>query len=171
MRPGSTATINGGTFSGATAAINSEGDLTIHGGTFSTTSCNQTKDENGKSYWAYCIISSGTLYISDADVTGVQGGLAINNGYAVVDGGTYRTVGCEHDGDTAGVYSYYALYIAGEEGVVEAHINGGTYTAAYRSAVLAGNDNPGGDGGINAKATAYITGGTFNGGTAKDAKA
>lgn len=101
----------------------------------------------------------------------VQGGLAINNGYAVVDGGTYRTVGCEHDGDTAGVYSYYALYIAGEEGVVEAHINGGTYTAAYRSAVLAGNDNPGGDGGINAKATAYITGGTFNGGTAKDAKA
>lgn len=170
VRPGSTATINGGTFSGATAAINSEGDLTIHGGTFSTTSCNQTKDENGKSYWAYCIISSGTLYISDAHVTGVQGGLAINNGYAVVDGGTYRTVGCTHDKDgTEGLYSYYALYIAGEEGVVEAHINGGTYTAAYRSAVLAGNDNTGGDGGINAKATAYITGGTFNGGSAGQA--
>ncbi|HIX18884.1 MAG TPA: hypothetical protein H9860_11310 [Candidatus Gemmiger faecavium] len=170
VRPGSTATINGGTFSGATAAINSEGDLTIHGGTFSTTSCNQTKDENGKSYWAYCIISSGTLHITDAHVTGVQGALAINNGYAVVDGGTYRTVGCTHDKDgPEGLYSYYALYIAGEEGVVEAHINGGTYTAAYRSAVLAGNDNPGGDGGINAKATAYITGGTFNGGPAGEA--
>lgn len=167
VRPGSTATINGGTFSGATAAINSEGDLTINGGTFTTTSCNQTIDAQGVARWAYCIISSGTLYISDANVTGVQGGLAINNGYAVVDGGTYQTVGCTHDKDgTEGLYSYYALYIAGEEGEVEAHINGGTYNAIYRSAVLAGNDNTGGDGGINAKATAYITGGTFNGGPA-----
>ena len=170
VRPGSTATINGGTFSGATAAINSEGDLTIHGGTFTTTSCNQTKDENGKNYWAYCIISSGTLYISDADVTGVQGALAINSGYAVVDGGHYQTVGCEHDnGGTPGLYSFYALYIAGEEGDIEAHINGGTYTAVYRDAALVGNDNTGGDGGINAKATAYITGGTFTGGSAGNA--
>lgn len=170
VRPGSTATINGGDFSGATAAINSEGALTIHGGTFSTTSCNQTKDEDGVAHWAYCIISSGTLHITNARVTGVQGALAINNGYAVVDGGTYQTVSCTHDkGSTEGLYSYYALYIAGEEGEVEAHINGGTYTAAYRSAVLAGNDNPGGDGGIHAKATAYITGGTFNGGPAGEA--
>lgn len=169
VRPGSTATINGGTFSGATAAINSEGDLTIHGGTFSTTSCNQTINEAGEQCYAYCIISSGTLYISDADVTGVQGGLAINNGYAVVDGGTYQTVGCEHDKGTAGAYSFYALYIAGEKDKVEAHINGGTYKAVYRSAALVGNDNPGGDGGIRAKATAYITDGTFTGGSAGEA--
>lgn len=167
VRPGATATINGGNFSGSTVAVKSEGDLTIHGGTFSTTSCNQTINDAGEKCYAYCIISSGTLYISDADVTGVQGALAINNGYAVVDGGNYRTVGCEHDnGGTPGLYSFYALYIAGEEGKVEAHINGGTYNAIYRSAVLAGNDNAGGDGGINAKATAYITGGTFNGGPA-----
>lgn len=166
VRSGATATINGGNFSGSTVAVKSEGDLTIHGGTFSTTSCNQTINEAGKQCYSYCIVSSGTLYISDADVTGVQGGLAINNGYAVVDGGNYRTVGCEHDKGTAGAYSFYALYIAGEEGEVEAHINGGTYKAIYRSAVLAGNDNTGGDGGINAKATAYITGGTFNGGPA-----
>lgn len=166
VRSGATATINGGNFSGSTVAVKSEGDLTIHGGTFSTTSCNQTINEAGDKCYAYCIISSGTLYISDADVTGVQGGLAINNGYAVVDGGNYRTVGCDHDKGTVGAYSYYALYIAGEEGKVEAHINGGTYNAIYRSAVLAGNDNTGGDGGINAKATAYITGGTFNGGPA-----
>lgn len=166
VRSGATATINGGNFSGSTVAVKSEGDLTIHGGTFSTTSCNQTINEAGKQCYSYCIVSSGTLYISDADVTGVQGGLAINNGYAVVDGGNYRTVGCEHDKDTVGAYSFYALYIAGEEGEVEAHINGGTYTAIYQSAVLAGNDNTGGDGGINAKATAYITGGTFTGGPA-----
>lgn len=166
VRPGSTATINGGTFSGATAAINSEGDLTINGGTFTTTSCNQTIDAQGVARWAYCIISSGTLHITDANVTGVQGALAINNGYAVVDGGTYQTVGCEHDNGTAGAYSFYALYIAGEVGKVEAHINGGTYTAVYRDAVLAGNDNTNGDGGINAKATAYITGGTFTSGPA-----
>ena len=171
VRPGATATINGGNFSGSTVAVKSEGDLTIHGGTFSTTSCNQTINEAGDKCYAYCIISSGKLHITDANVTGVQGALAINNGYAVVDGGTYRTVGCTHDKEDGpeGLYSYYALYIAGEEGVVEAHINGGTYTAAYRSAVLAGNDNPGGDGGINAKATAYITGGTFNGGPAGEA--
>lgn len=165
VRPGATATINGGNFSGSTVAVKSEGDLTIHGGAFSTTSCNQTINEAGDKCYAYCIISSGTLYISDADVTGVQGGLAINNGYAVVDGGNYRTVGCEHDKGTVGAYSYYALYIAGERGKVEAHINGGSYKAIYRDAVLVGNDNTGGDGGINAKATAYINGGTFQGGT------
>lgn len=167
VRPGATATINGGNFSGSTVAVKSEGDLTIHGGTFSTTSCNQTINDAGEKCYAYCIISSGKLHITDANVTGVQGALAINNGYAVVDGGTYQTVGCVHDnGGTPGLYSFYALYIAGEEGKVEAHINGGTYNAIYRSAVLAGNDNTGGDGGINAKATAYITGGTFNGGPA-----
>lgn len=167
VRPGATATINGGNFSGSTVAVKSEGDLTIHGGTFSTTSCNQTINDAGEKCYAYCIISSGKLHITDANVTGVQGALAINNGYAVVDGGNYRTVGCVHDnGGTPGLYSFYALYIAGEEGKVEAHINGGTYNAIYRSAVLAGNDNTGGDGGINAKATAYITGGIFNGGPA-----
>lgn len=170
VRPGATATINGGNFSGSTVAVKSEGDLTIHGGTFSTTSCNQTINEAGDKCYAYCIISSGKLHITDANVTGVQGALAINNGYAVVDGGTYQTVGCVHDnGGTPGLYSFYALYIAGEEGKVEAHINGGTYNAIYRSAVLAGNDNTGGDGGINAKATAYITGGTFTGGSAGQA--
>lgn len=170
VRPGATATINGGNFSGSTVAVKSEGDLTIHGGTFSTTSCNQTINEAGEKCYAYCIISSGTLHITDANVTGVQGGLAINNGYAVVDGGTYQTVGCTHDDKDGieGLYSYYALYIAGEKDEVEAHINGGIYTAVYRDAALVGNDNPG-DGGINAKATAYITGGTFNGGPAGEA--
>ncbi len=161
-RAGGTATINDGNFWGC-AAVNSDGVITVNGGTFETTSCNQTVDPTGKKHWAYCFISSGTLYFNDGNVTGVQGGLAINNGYAEVKGGTFKTTTCEHTPN--GSASYYALYIAGEEGEVEAHISGGTYTSAYQVAVLCGNDNPGGDGGINAKATAYISGGTFTGGT------
>lgn len=161
-RAGGTATINDGNFWGC-AAVNSDGVITVNGGTFETTSCNQTVDPTGKKHWAYCFISSGTLYFNDGNVTGVQGGLAINNGYAEVKGGTFKTTTCEHTSN--GSASYYALYIAGEEGEVEAHISGGTYTSAYQVAVLCGNDNPGGDGGINAKATAYISGGTFTGGT------
>ena len=161
-RTGGTATINDGNFWGC-AAVNSDGVITVNGGTFETTSCNQTVDPTGKKHWAYCFISSGTLYFNDGNVTGVQGGLAINNGYAEVKGGTFKTTTCEHTPN--GSASYYALYIAGEEGEVEAHISGGTYTSAYQVAVLCGNDNPGGDGGINAKATAYISGGTFTGGT------
>ena len=160
-RAGGELTINDGYFTG-TAAINSAGRLTINDGSFCTDSCNQYKDGTGKAHWAYCVISSGELYFYNGSVTGVQGALAINNGYAEVYDGDFQTVGCEHG--TKGEYSYYALYIAGEEGKVEAHIYGGTYTAAYRVAVLCGNDNTGGDGGINARATANIHGGTFVGG-------
>lgn len=161
-RASGTATINGGYFWGC-AAVNSDGVITVNGGTFETTSCNKTIDDNGNDHWAYCFISSGTLYFNDGNVSGVQGGLAINNGYAEVKGGTFETTTCEHTSD--GSASFYALYIAGEEGEVEAHISGGTYTSAYRVAVSCGNDNTGGDGGINAKATAYISGGTFTGGS------
>ena len=167
-RAGGTATINDGYFWGC-AAVNSDGVITVNGGTFETTSCNKTVDSTGKKHWAYCFISSGTLYFNDGNVSGVQGGLSINNGYAEVKGGTFKTTTCEHTPN--GSASYYALYIAGEEGEVEAHISGGTYTSAYQVAVLCGNDNTGGDGGINAKATAYISGGTFTGGTGVNGKA
>lgn len=162
VRPGGEAVINGGTFEGC-AAVNNAGTLTVNGGVFQTTSCNRTTDSNGKTgHWAYCLISSDTLYFNNGSVTGVQGALAINRGYAEVKGGTFQTVGCKHS--STGAYSFYALYIAGEVGQVEAHISGGSYTSASRVAVLCGNDNTGGDGGINAKATAHISGGTFIGG-------
>ena len=167
-RAGGTATINDGYFWGC-AAVNSDGVITVNGGTFETTSCNKTVDNIGNNHWAYCFISSGTLYFNNGNVSGVQGGLAINNGYAEVKGGTFKTTTCEHTPN--GSASYYALYIAGEEGEVEAHISGGTYTSAYQVAVLCGNDNTGGDGGINAKATAYISGGTFTGGAGVNGKA
>ena len=161
-RAGGTLTINGGDFTG-TAAVNSEGSLTINDGNFHTVSCNQYYDSNHTStHWAYCVISSGELYFYNGTVTGVQGALAINSGYAEVYNGTFATTPCEHG--ESGEYSFCALYIAGEEGEVEAHIYGGNYTAAYRVALLCGNDNTGGDGGINARATANIHGGTFVGG-------
>lgn len=161
VRSGSTAVINGGSFEG-TRAVANDGKLTINDGTFKTTSCNQIKNSAGEALFAYCIVSSNELYFNNGSVTGVQGGLAINSGYAEVKNGTFKTTGCEHS--STGQYSFYALYIAGEVGQVEAHISGGTYTSVSRAAILCGNDNTGGDGGINAKATAYITGGTFIGG-------
>ncbi len=165
VREGSEATINGGLFEGATGAVYNASKLTINDGTFRSTSCTKTTDSAGKKdHWAYCVRSAGELYFNGGSVTGVQGGLAIISGYAEVRGGEFQTVGCEHS--AAGEYSFYALYIAGEVGMVEAHIYGGTYTSASQFAVLCGNDNTGGDGGINAKATAYIHGGTFNGGGA-----
>ena len=160
-RAGGTLTINGGDFTG-TAAINSKGSLIINGGNFHTVSCNQYYDSNHNTHWAYCVISSGELYFYNGTVTGVQGALAINSGYAEVYDGTFTTTPCNHGKN--GEYSFYALYIAGEEGEVEAHIYGGNYTAAYRVALLCGNDNTGGDGGIKAQATANIHGGTFVGG-------
>lgn len=162
VRPGSEATINGGEFTG-TRAVSNDGTLKVYGGNFKTTSCTETKDSKGETgYCAYCVVSSGELYFYNGTVTGVQGGLAINSGYAEVYDGDFKTVACEHS--ATGQYSYYALYIAGEINAVEAHILGGTYTSASREAVLCGNDNTGGDGGNNQKATAYISGGTFIGG-------
>ena len=164
VRDGSEATINGGLFEGATCAVYNASKLTINDGTFRSTSCTETTDSAGNKHWAYCVRSEGELYFNGGSVTGVHGGLAIIGGYAEMRGGESQTVGCEHS--AVGKYSFYALYIAGEVGMVEAHIYGGTYTSASQVAVLCGNDNTGGDGGINAKATAYIHGGTFNGGGA-----
>ncbi|MFR8528819.1 MAG: hypothetical protein ACLVDP_17765 [Flavonifractor plautii] len=46
--------------------------------------------------------------------------------------------------------------------MVKAVINGGTFeTEGTYTAALIGNDNTGGDGGINEKATAVINGGVF----------
>ena len=158
-REGGTATINGGYFEGC-RAVNNAGMMTINNGIFYTTSCNLTEDSNkNKNHWSYCVGSTGTLYFYGGTVTGVQGGLAVYDGYAEVYGGTFETVACGHAKD--GRVSFYPLYVAGEEGEVEAHIYGGSYTAAYRYAVYCGNDN---DGGIKEQATLYIHDGSFVGG-------
>lgn len=161
-KEGASLTIEDGYFESNSAVYNFEGaTAVINGGEFHSEACNAIKDDVGNdSYYAYAFISAGDLYFNDGKVTGVQGALAINNGYAEVKNGTFETVTCEHGNDTA----FYALYIAGERGVVDATISGGTFKSATRVAVSVGNDNTGGDGGLNLPANATITGGTFIGG-------
>ncbi|WP_308754679.1 hypothetical protein [uncultured Anaerotruncus sp.] len=164
-RPGSTATINGGTFDGSTCAFYNEGKATVNNGSFVTTSCTHVTDSQGeKGHWAYALNSRGELYFNNGSVQGVQGALAISNGYAEVKDGRFETVPDTDGNDSC---AHYAIYIAGEVGEVEAHVSGGTFKSASKVAILVGNDNTGGDGGINAKATAYISGGTFTGGNGK----
>ena len=157
-RPGAEATIEGGTFEGATCAVYNDGKMTVDGGTFSSEACNQLK-EGGEELFSYAFRNYGELYFNDGEVTGVHGGLAIGGGYAEVKDGTFTA---RLDGHGAKC-TFYALYIAGEVDEVEAHNEGGTCVSEGRVALLAGNDNTGGDGGINAKATAYISGGSFTG--------
>lgn len=161
-KEGASLTIEDGYFESNSAVYNFEGaTAVINGGEFHSKACNAIKDDVGNgSYYAYAFISAGDLYFNDGKVTGVQGALAINNGYAEVKNGTFETVACEHGNNTA----FYALYIAGERGVVDATISGGTFKSATRVAVSVGNDNTGGDGGLNLPANATITGGTFIGG-------
>lgn len=161
-KEGASLTIEDGYFESNSAVYNFEGaTAVINGGEFHSEACNAIKDDVGNgSYYAYAFISAGDLYFNDGKVTGVQGALAINNGYAEVKNGTFETVTCEHGNNTA----FYALYIAGERGVVDATISGGTFKSATRVAVSVGNDNTGGDGGLNLPANATITGGTFIGG-------
>ena len=161
-KEGASLTIDDGYFESNSAVYNFEGaTAVINGGEFHSEACNAIKDDVGNgSYYAYAFISAGDLYFNDGKVTGVQGALAINNGYAEVKNGTFETVTCKHGNNTA----FYALYIAGERGVVDATISGGTFKSATRVAVSVGNDNTGGDGGLNLPANATITGGTFIGG-------
>ena len=99
------------------------------------------------------------MNINGGTFTGVQGAVSASIGYLEVNGGTFKTVACEHHGTAA---TFYALYAAGEAGKVLCVINDGYFeTEGRQTAVLIGNDNTGGDGGINAPATGIVRGGTF----------
>jgi len=138
--------------------VYNEGTLTVNGGTFHTSSCNQTTDsKGGKNHWAYCINNHGSITFNEGTVTGVQGAMGVGGGNAVINGGTFTTLTCEHGSDPA----FYAVYIAGETDNATATINGGTFKSASKQAIWVGNDNTNGDGGINAKATVEIKNGIF----------
>ena len=98
------------------------------------------------------------MYFYDGTVIGTQGAFSSSAGLAEIYGGTFETVACPIHGTGP---AFYALYIAGEVGQVEAHIYGGTFTSA-----LIGNDNDGGD---KQPAIAYFHGGTFTGGNGQPA--
>ena len=151
-------TINDGTFEGGTRAVFNEGTATINGGTFTGTTCSRCNSN----VWAYTVVNylpESKMTINGGTFTGVQGAVSASVGELIVNDGSFKTVACKEHGTAA---TFYALYAAGEVGEVTCTINGGTFeTEGKICAVLIGNDNTGGDGGINAQATAYIKGGTF----------
>ena len=159
-------TIENGTYRGATyaggAAIRNTGAsavLTIEDGTFTGTTCSQCNSD----VWGYTIqngAADSQMTINGGTFTGVQGAVSASVGYFEINGGTFKSVRCVNDSKHTA--TFYALYVAGEVGVVKAVINGGTFeTEGTYTAALIGNDNTGGDGGINEKATAVINGGVF----------
>lgn len=168
-RTGAELIIDDGDFFGG-SAVYSDGKVTINGGYFHSIACLGIPDENDKTgnLYSYAFISNGDLIFNNGTVEGVQGGMSISGGTAVVKDGVFKTVACEHENPA--FHTHYALYIAGSESIVEARIEGGTYTSYDKVAAYIGNDTPG-DGGIAAKATAHISGGTFIGGPGVNGKA
>ncbi|MFR5888847.1 MAG: S-layer homology domain-containing protein [Oscillospiraceae bacterium] len=150
--------IKDGTFKGATCAIYNLNYAVIDGGTYIGSTCSQCKK-----IWSYTIRNhavGAVMVINDGYFEGVQGAASSAVGKLTVNGGTFKTVECSVNESHTAIF--YALYAAGEVGEVECYINGGDFsTVGSNAAVLIGNDNKGGDGGIRAQATAYVTGGTF----------
>ena len=151
--------IKNGTFRDATCAVFNEGYAVIDDGDYICSTCSQCN----KDIWSYTIRNNSVgavMIINDGYFKGVQGAASSAVGKLTVNGGIFKTVKCsENESHTA---IFYALYAAGEVGEVECYINGGDFSTVGRNAaVLIGNDNAGGDGGIRAQATAYVTGGTF----------
>ena len=157
---GATLVINDCTVDAAFFAVGNLGDCTINGGQFHSTS------SKAAGAYAYCIKSMGEgadLTINNATVTGIQGAVAAVQGTVTVYDGHFST-------EQGNSNSFYALYVAGEEGEVSGTVYGGTYSSP-KSAVYIGNDNTNGDGGINARACLNIRGGNFTGGDAALIKA
>ena len=150
-------TINDGTFEKATCAVYNEGTATIKNGKFVGTTCSKCDGD----IWSYTVRNTSTdsnMVINGGEFIGTQGAVSAASGYLEINNGTFKTVDCEKKHGAI----FYALYVAGEVGGAECVVNGGHFeTEGKEAAVLVGNDNTGGDGGINAKATTYVKGGTF----------
>lgn len=161
-RPNGVLTIEDGTFNGAVTAVYNEGSTKIYGGLFDCRSCSACNSNS----WGYTIQShknpNGTspeLYFYDGTVIGVQGAFSTSAGYSEIHGGTFKTVSCEKHAN--GSSAWYALYVAGEDEDVKCVVYDGYFESVSKTTALIGNDNTGGDGGINADATTEIKGGTF----------
>ncbi|MBS5651112.1 MAG: S-layer homology domain-containing protein, partial [Clostridiales bacterium] len=161
-RPDGDLTIKDGTFNGAVTAVYNAGIAKIYNGLFDCRSCSACNNSS----WGYTIQShmdeegkSPQLYFYNGTVIGVQGGFSTSAGYSEIHDGSFKTVSCATH--TNGSSAHYALYIAGEDEDVKCVVYGGSFESVSKTAALIGNDNTGGDGGINANATTEIKGGTF----------
>lgn len=89
------------------APSSTEGTVTINGGTFTGTTCSQCNSD----IWSYTIRNYSEyskMTINGGTFTGVQGAVSASIGYLEVNGGTFKTVACEHHGTAATFYALYA---------------------------------------------------------------
>lgn len=157
-RPGGILTVNGGSYYGTPGAIVNSSIATINGGSFIGETCSSCSPNN----WCYTIrniSSESRMVFNGGTVEGIQGALSAAIGYLEVNGGEFLAHRCLKNH-----LPFYACYAAGEYGDVEVHINGGYFESSDRMALYIGNDNTNGDGGINAPASGYVTGGEFHSG-------
>ena len=151
-------TVEDGIFERATCAIYNEGTAVLQGGTYSGETCSACRQP-----YSYTIRNSAAashMTINGGTYTGVQGAVDASIGYLEINGGTFRSIKCKID--PSHTATFYALYAAGEVGKVKCVVNDGHFeTEGNVAAVLIGNDNTGGDGGINEQATGIVNGGTF----------
>ena len=151
--PDASLTVNGGKFSvpngqndsttkdGAQCLYN-EGTAFITGGTFESNST-----------YVYTVISTGTITITPSEekqvsVSGAKGGIGINSGTAVINGGSYSSS------------EYYGLYVSNdgsgedpEQAIVT--VNGGTFNGKKYSVWIGSDCNE------SVNSTIEITDGTF----------
>lgn len=142
--------INGGLFqttyegtvqaSSGPGCLNNRGNCTINKGTF--------KSVNNR---CYTIISSGDIDIPDGTqvtINGAHGGLAIDSGHAVINGGVYTSA------------NFYGLYVSndgtGTPEKAQVIVNGGEFTGKVTSVYI------GSDSGRPVDSVIDINDGTFN---------
>lgn len=165
--PGSKVIFNKGVINAAACAIwNDGGDVTINGGSISSTSSTRFGD-GCYSYTIRCYDQSGTpakLTINGGEFTGVQGVIALSAWYdtvsAVINGGTFKAV-ADIDGSKA--RTFYAVYCAYGSSCV---INGGKFSSVneyfgpnYKHVCVLNSDEDDPDGYLG---TVTIRGGKFS---------
>ena len=150
-------TFNNGTLycSSYNGAIENSGNATVNDGYFYTNSNSQY----GSKRFKYCFISDGTMIINGGEVYGIQGGVSAGKGTLIINDVYSEVKNKEVNGQMTSA-DFYAVYAAGERGVANCTINGGTFISDTKEAVHIGNSNIG-DGGINEDADAVINDGTF----------
>lgn len=157
-------TIDGGSYHGTPRALHNLGTAYVNGGTFTGDSCSAhdfvgKNNEDIGSLWSYTIGNNSPhsrMYFNGGTVTGIQGAISAAWGEIVINGGSFSTYKCSDHPYS----SFHACYIAGDDGIVEGQIYGGTFYSVAQRALYIGNNTPG-DGGENAPAAATVSGGVF----------
>lgn len=156
--------------------------VTINGGKFVSISNNTIKSDSGSDTYSYCVTVGDGSHLVAGEVIGIQGGTSCTNGNVIIEEGWNSKTSAqeakklyqevidktnqahpysedEKNKIDESTCSYYALYVAGEtSNGPTVIVKGGNYYSSYRSAVLIGNSNDGGEGTL---ANCKIEGGTY----------